>query len=72
MAKYDLGDLDGAIADFTKAIELDPKYGEAWLNRGVVKEMIRDNKGACQDWSKASDQGITAAGKYVNSQCQKD
>ena len=67
-----LGDLDGAIADFTKAIELDSKYGEAWLNRGVVKEMIRDTQGACQDWAKAADLGITAAGNYVKNQCQKD
>jgi Flp pilus assembly protein TadD len=64
------GDLVGAINDFTQAIGIDPKYGEAYLNRGIVKEMLRDMKGACTDWKKASELGVAAAENYVNNQCQ--
>jgi Tfp pilus assembly protein PilF len=32
----DTGDLDRAIADYDEAIELDPNYTEAYINRGVV------------------------------------
>lgn len=28
------GDLEGAVADYTKAIEVDPSYLRAYLNRG--------------------------------------
>jgi tetratricopeptide (TPR) repeat protein len=30
------GELDGAVADYTKAIEIDPQYGEAYANRGLL------------------------------------
>ena len=65
-----LGELDGAIDDFTHAIELYPEYGESYLNRGVVKEMQRDVKGACRDWQKASDLGVISAENYINNQCE--
>lgn len=32
-AKYDKGDFDGAIADLTSAINLDPSSGEAYYDR---------------------------------------
>jgi tetratricopeptide (TPR) repeat protein/tRNA A-37 threonylcarbamoyl transferase component Bud32 len=35
-AKRSLGDLEGALADCLRAIELDPKLQEAWLHRGAV------------------------------------
>ena len=31
---YNEGDFDKAIADYTKAISIDPKYAEAYYNRG--------------------------------------
>ena len=34
--KFKNEDIDGALADFNKAIEKDPKYTEAYLNRGYV------------------------------------
>ena len=35
--KYDRGDYTGAIADYDKAIELDPNYALAYMNRGIAK-----------------------------------
>jgi Flp pilus assembly protein TadD len=50
-----LGDLRGAIAAYSKAIQIKPDYAEAYFNRGVVKEMKRDSNGAFRDWEKASE-----------------
>jgi tetratricopeptide (TPR) repeat protein len=47
------GDYYGAIADYTKAIELNPKYGLAFYNRGVSKFALKDNSGAIADYTKA-------------------
>ena len=30
------GDLDGAISDFAKAIELNPQNAKAYANRGII------------------------------------
>ena len=37
-AKKSKGDSDGAIADYTKAIEPKPDYALACINRGVAKK----------------------------------
>ena len=49
--------------DCDKAIELNPSYGFAYLNRGIAKEMLRDNT-ACNDWQKAADLGVASAKQY--------
>ena len=33
---YRSGDLDGAVADFDRAIQLDPKFSAAYIDRGIV------------------------------------
>lgn len=51
--KYLHSDYDGAIADYTKAIELNPKYSEAYCNRGNAKLLKRDYDGAYADGNQA-------------------
>ena len=51
--KYSKDDYKGAIADFTKAIELDANYAEAYEFRGFIKNEIKDYQGANEDFSKA-------------------
>ena len=46
-------DLTGAIADFSRAIELDTGFLQAYENRGVAKFYLNDNKGAIEDYTKA-------------------
>ncbi|MCX6233489.1 MAG: tetratricopeptide repeat protein [Bacteroidetes bacterium] len=53
LAKEKLRDWSGAIADYSKAIEINPQNAEAYYNRGVDKGIIDDNRGAIEDFSKA-------------------
>ena len=52
LADWHKGDYDSAIANCTKAIELDPKYAEAWYQRGVTRSVKADTEGAIADFSK--------------------
>jgi tetratricopeptide (TPR) repeat protein len=53
LAKRKNGDYDGAIADFTKAIELDPGYAEAYYERGEAKRANLDYEDAIDDYTRA-------------------
>ena len=48
-----LEDYNGSIADYTKAIEIDPNNGVAYSNRGVSKLRLEDYNGAIEDFTKA-------------------
>ena len=50
---YDLGKCDEAIADYTKAIELDPTISQIYNNRGFTYLMKEDYKNALGDFNKA-------------------
>jgi tetratricopeptide (TPR) repeat protein len=51
-AEVTLRDLDGQLrkadGDFTAAARLNPEYGEAWANRGVVHNLLEDYAPAAQ------------------------
>ncbi|MDI1443672.1 YbjN domain-containing protein [Polyangium sp. 6x1] len=51
--KQEDGDLDGAIADFTKAVELAPEEHAPRYNRGNARSLAGDVHGAIDDYSKA-------------------
>ena len=51
-ARIQEGDLDGAIADGTKAIELDPGLSAGYFNRAVARSRQGDQDGAIADYSK--------------------
>ena len=52
-AKLVKEDYQGAIGDFTKAIQLDPNYAIAYNNRGLAKYELGDKKGAIGDYNEA-------------------
>lgn len=47
------GDWEGAIADFTKAIDIKPNFAVAYNARGAAKEGNRDWEGAIADYTRA-------------------
>ncbi len=51
--KYKRGDYQGAITDYSKAIEIDPQYADAYINRGAAKGLSGDYEGACADFKRA-------------------
>ena len=58
LSKSKLKDLNGAIADYTKAIEIHPQYFDAIMNRSIAREILGDIKGACSDAKKNGFIGI--------------
>ena len=51
--KLQNGDYDGAIADYSKAIELNANFARAYYNRGAAKKHKGDLLGALVDDNKA-------------------
>jgi tetratricopeptide (TPR) repeat protein len=45
-----LGDKNGAIRDYTKAIDIDEDYIAAYQNRGIVLRELGDEEGASADF----------------------
>ncbi|GHT67615.1 hypothetical protein FACS189452_05680 [Bacteroidia bacterium] len=66
-AYYKLKKYAEAKEQYNKAIEINPNFGEAYLNRGIVLEMLRED--ACADWSKAAELEIKIANSYIAKQC---
>ena len=53
LAKAKSGDIQGAIADYTKAIEIYPSYAWAYYTRGNAKLKLKDYQGSIADFTKA-------------------
>lgn len=43
-----------AIENFSKAIEINSRFGDAYYGRGEAKFYLNDRKGACADWKLAA------------------
>ena len=53
VAEAKKGDLDHALSDLDKAIELNPHHAAAYFTRGLARQSKNDSKGAVADYSKA-------------------
>jgi tetratricopeptide (TPR) repeat protein len=53
VARQKKGDLDGALADYNRAIELNPQDATPYNNRGLVKATKGDLDGALADYDRA-------------------
>ena len=60
------GDLDGAIADFNHAAELNPKDDAPYYNRAQARTLKNDTAGAIADYTKAIELGSTNPAAYNN------
>ena len=59
-------DSQKAIELYSKAIELNSFFAEAYNNRGLLKKKINDQEGALQDYNKAIDLAPNDADIYKN------
>lgn len=55
IAKYNLRDLVGAESDFSRAIELNPVYTQAYWNRAMTRSQLGMYEGALDDYDEALD-----------------
>ncbi|KGG14975.1 MULTISPECIES: CHAT domain-containing protein [unclassified Prochlorococcus] len=53
--KKQLKDFKGAIADYTKVIQINPRHLEAFFERGFSKDELGDHSGAIEDYTKSID-----------------
>jgi tetratricopeptide (TPR) repeat protein len=53
-ALQQLGMPEDALKAFGNAIQLDKDFGQAYLNRGLLKEALKRNKEACEDFKLAA------------------
>ena len=53
LEKYNAGDYQGAIADYTEAIRLQPDYAAAYYSRGLAKSDLGNKQGAIADYTEA-------------------
>jgi tetratricopeptide (TPR) repeat protein len=49
--RYQSGDRQGAISDFTQAIQINPNFAQAYYNRGATRNDLGDKQGAINDFS---------------------
>src|SRR5215211_193376 len=59
------GHAEAAIADYTKAIELDPSLAEAFMRRAALRGAKSDYDGAIADNTKAIELNPNLAAAYV-------
>jgi serine/threonine protein kinase len=65
--KSDLGDHPGALADYDRAIELNPKSAITYYNRGLLKhKKLDDYQGALADYNQAIKLNSKSAITYYN------
>jgi tetratricopeptide (TPR) repeat protein len=53
LARYQVGLYEEAIADYSRAISIQPVFPEAFLNRGLARHRLGDYQAAIEDMEQA-------------------
>lgn len=69
LVKAEKGEFEEAIEAYSKVIKINDQFAEAYFNRGVTYLYLKNNKKACNDFSKAGELGIQEAYKMVKKYC---
>jgi len=65
-AYFEKGLYDQAISDFSKALEINPKYGEAYRNRAVTYYLTKNYNKSWDDVSKAKELGLSIEPTFID------
>ncbi len=63
-------ELELALNEFSKAIRIEPRFSEAWFNRGLVRLIKGDKQNGCIDISKAGELGLNQAYSLIQKFCK--
>ena len=66
MTHVDLGHLEAALADYTRALELDPVFAVAYYNRGTTYAVLEQHDAALADDTRALEFVRDDAEIYIN------
>lgn len=64
--------IDPALNDYSYALKLKPDYSYALLNRGICFIKKGNPADACNDWTKAFEQGNNNAKVYLDKYCKQN
>lgn len=63
-------ELELAVNEYTNAIKIEPRFPEAWFNRGLVKLIKGEKQDGCIDISKAGELGLNEAYSLIQKFCK--
>ena len=69
-AKYFYNDLMGCLIDNSIVIQMNPNFGLAYLNRGLVRVMIGNKKVGCEDLMKAKELNVANMQAILDEYCK--
>jgi len=58
-----------ADRDMSMALDLDPRNGEIWFEKGKLSKKLGNIKGACHCYQKAFQYGVYEAGEFIERNC---
>jgi|ERR1700757_4354367 len=62
-------DFKSAESWCTKALFIDENAAAVYINRGIARQMLKDESGACSDWKQAAKLGMAVGKNYSSGLC---
>ena len=61
-----MGDFKGALEDYSKAIEINPRFLDPIQSRGMLRSTLGDHKGALDDFSRVIELNPSSENCYLH------
>jgi tetratricopeptide (TPR) repeat protein len=66
LTRSELNDVEGAIADYTRVVQINPKQDVAYNNRGILRYQLGNKEGAIADFNRALTTNPVSSITYCN------